>query len=53
MRSTMRSSTRSGTAAHHVGVDIARRDGVDGDALGRALLGERLGEAVDADLAAA
>ena len=34
----------------HVGVDIARRDGVDGDAVARAFLGQRLGEAVDARL---
>src|SRR6185312_14411489 len=34
----------------HVGVGVTRRDRVDGDALGRTLLGERLGEAVDARL---
>src|SRR5665213_1370231 len=34
--------------AHHVGVDIAGRDGVDGDALAGAFLRQRLGEAVDA-----
>ena len=34
--------------AHHVGVDIARRHGIHGDAVARALLRQRLGEAVDA-----
>ena len=37
-----------GHGAHHVGIDIAGRDGVDRDALGGAFLGQRLGEAVDA-----
>ena len=36
--------------AHHVGIDVAWRDGVDGDAEARAFLGQRLGEAVDARL---
>ncbi len=36
--------------AHHVGVDIAGRDRVDGDALGGTFLRQRLGEAVDAGL---
>ena len=31
----------------HVGVDIAGRDGIDGDAAPRPLLRQRLGEAVD------
>src|SRR6185437_11967351 len=30
---------------HHLGVDVARRDGIDGDAGARALLRQRLGEA--------
>src|SRR5208282_6365895 len=37
-----------GHGAHHVGVDVAGRDGVDGHALARAFLRQRLGEAVDA-----
>jgi hypothetical protein len=36
--------------ANHLGVHVAGRDGVDRDALGRALLGQGLGEAVDAGL---
>src|SRR6185437_15682580 len=36
--------------AHHLGVDVARRDGVDGDPLAGAFLRQRLGEAVDARL---
>src|SRR5690606_22500589 len=32
---------------HHVGVDITRRDGVDRNAVTRAFLRQRLGEAVD------
>src|SRR6185312_4197578 len=39
-----------GHGAHHLGVDIAGGDGVDGDALAGALLGQGLGEAVDARL---
>ena len=34
--------------AHHVGVDVAWRDRVHGDALAGAFLGQRLGEAVNA-----
>src|SRR5476651_2134927 len=34
----------------HVGVGVARRDGVHGDALGGTFLGQRLGETVDAGL---
>ena len=38
---------RFGHGGDHVGVDIAGRDGVDGDAEARAFLGQCLGEAVD------
>ena len=41
---------RFGHGGDHVGVDIARGDGVDGDAETRAFLRQRLGEAVDAAL---
>src|SRR5437773_1882073 len=34
----------------HIGVDIAGRDGIDRDAIARALLGQRLGEPVNARL---
>src|ERR1051326_8423565 len=34
--------------AHHVCVDVAGRDRIYGDALGRTLLSQRLGETVDA-----
>ncbi|CAH2604874.1 protein of unknown function [Rhodovastum atsumiense] len=34
--------------AHHVGVNIARGNGIDGDVVARAFLRQRLGEAVDA-----
>ena len=39
-----------GIASHHLGADVARRDGVDRDALARHFERERLGEAVDAGL---
>jgi hypothetical protein len=39
-----------GHGRDHVGVDIAGRDRVDGDAGARAFLRQRLGEAVDAGL---
>src|SRR3546814_7499595 len=39
-----------GNGGDHVGVDIARRDGVDGNAIFRAFLRQRLGETVNAGL---
>jgi hypothetical protein len=45
-RSSASTSARDG--GDHVGIDIAGRDRVDGDADARAFLRQRLGEAVDA-----
>ena len=47
---TIFSSTSARHRGDHVGVDIAGRDRVDGDAGARAFLRQRLGEAVDAGL---
>src|SRR3546814_2864349 len=48
MRMSDRSSDVCSSDLYHVGIDIAGRDGVDGDAEFRAVLRQRLGKAVDA-----
>ena len=47
MRATIFSSTVLWYGGHHIGVDITRCDGVDGDTFGSTFLGQGFGETVD------